>query len=227
VAEFWRRLTIRRQAPEREGRLAIGGSAGTEVSPLILASAYSIFANNGLQLRPTAIRTIKIDGIEQPLTRPSPMRMAEAAPTYIAAQMMRSALEPEGTADQALRLANLPEEAPVVAKTGTGQISSVHFVSVSPKLVVVVWVGLPDNRLSLDMNDGFSSAAVAAPIWAEFMRNGVKRFRSDLLQGEFQRPKNVKVLGADRRQGCVTESGEATELFITGREPSRCSQAPN
>ena len=114
--------------------------------------------------------------------------------------------------------------AQIFAKTGTGQIADLWFVSVSKKLIVVTWVGMPHNKPALKVEQGFQGATTAMPIWASFIRNGVKLYRQDLLEGEIEMPAGVRLLKIDPQRGCVTAGPGVGAVFVAGREPRRCSE---
>jgi len=208
---------------ELTGMLAIGGSAGSEVSVLNLAEGYSVFANNGMKITHMPLSAVYHDGVKINLVRKSPTRITDAASAYVVTQMMRSVLAPGGTANGALRLAGLPAEAQIAGKTGTGQIADLWFVGFSRRLIVAVWVGMPNNKPALDMKYGFDGARAALPIWASFIR-GVKNDFPLLLQGEFEVPPGVRALTIDPKRGCVTNGRGLTEYFVEGREPEPCSE---
>lgn len=216
---------------ELTGMLAIGGSAGSETTLLDLCEGYSIFANGGAKVSHTPFAAVYRDGARINLPRPLPIRFVDAAPAYVLTQMMRSVLKPGGTASGALSLAGLPGDSQICAKTGTGQIADLWFVSVSKKLIVVTWVGMPHNKPALKLEHGFQGATTAMPIWASFIRNGVKLYRPDLLEGEIDMPANVRSLKIDSQRGCVTDgvaqAGSVRYVdayFVAGREPRRCSE---
>jgi penicillin-binding protein 1B len=212
------------RADELSGMLAIGGAAGSEVTLLDLVSGYTVFPTGGQKLSPTPFTAVyqnEADGVNVPHV--TPLRVTGEAPAYVVTQMMRSVLQPGGTAPNALSLAGLPTDAPISAKSGTGQIADLAFVGFSPHIVVGVWCGMPDNVPALKMEDGFNGSRAAMPIWAAFMR-AVKRHRSDLLQGDFQHPADVRVLRVDPKSGCVTNGAGIEEYFIQGREPAPCKK---
>ncbi len=206
------------------GMLAIGGSAGSETTLLALCEGYSIFANGGAKVSHTPFAAVYRDGARINLPRPFPIRIVDPAPAYVVAQMMRSVLKPGGTASGALSLAGLPGDSQMFAKTGTGQIADLWFVSVSKKLIVVTWVGMPHNKPALKIEHGFQGATTAMPIWASFIRNGVKLYHPDLLEGEIDMPASVRVLKIDTQRGCVTDGRGVEAYFVAGREPRRCSE---
>lgn len=217
------RLTGSRSV-EITGMLAIGGSAGCEVSALDLCEGYSVFSNNGFKITHTLFATVYRDGVKIDLIHSVPERVTASAPTFILTQMMRSVLKPGATASGALALAGLPGDAAVSGKTGTGQVADLWFVGFSRRLVVAVWVGMPNNKPVLRMEQGFQGATTAMPIWASFIKHGVKPFRPDLLEGDFAMPAGVSVLRIDPKRGCATDGPGVQEYFVAGREPRRCSE---
>ena len=223
VREFIRQATGA-YSEELTGMLAIGGSARSETTALDLCEGYSIFANGGAKVFHTPFAAVYRDGARINLPRPLPIRIVDPGAAYVVTQMTRSVLKPGGTASGALSLAGLPRDSRISAKTGTGQIADLWFVSVSKKLVVVTWVGMPHNKPALELDHGFQGATSAMPIWASFIRNGVKLYRPDLLDGEIEMPANVRRLKIDPQRGCVTDGPGMEGYFVAGREPRRCSE---
>jgi penicillin-binding protein 1B len=209
------------RATELNGLLAIGGASGSEVSLSDLVSGYSVFPNAGLKVAPTAFTAVYQNGEKLNLPFVTSTRAIDPAAAYVVTQMMRSVIQPGGTAPNALSLAGLPANSSIAAKSGSGQIADLTFVGFSSRIVVGVWVGMPENVPTLKLEDGFSGSRVAMPIWAAFIK-AVKHHRPDLLAGEFERPANVKRLRIDKVRGCVTDGVGVDEFFIEGREPPRC-----
>jgi membrane peptidoglycan carboxypeptidase len=207
---------------ELTGMLAIGGSAGTEVSVLSMAESYTLFANYGMKVGHTSMAAVYRDGVKLDLPKDAPAALADPGPAFIVTQMLRSALEPGGTATGALGMAGLASDAQVAAKTGTGQVADLWCVGFSKRLVVAVWAGMPNNKPGLKMAQGFQGATVAMPIWASFIK-AVKQQRPDLLEGGFDAPSNVRLLNIDKQGGCVTKRAGVAEYFIAGREPKPCA----
>ncbi|MBL8186516.1 MAG: transglycosylase domain-containing protein [Acidobacteria bacterium] len=207
------------------GMLAIGGSAGSEVSAVNLTAGYAALANGGLKLAPTAFTAVYQDGNK--ITQPpvTATRVAAPAPVYVLTQMLRSVAQPGGTAQRALPSAGLKNSAQIAAKTGTGQVADLWFCGYSPKLAVCVWVGMPKNKPALQIRDGFDGARGALPIWAAFIKDGVRKYRPDLLAGEFDQPPDVKTQHVDKRRGCEIDGEHSSfEFFIAGREAIPCVQ---
>jgi membrane peptidoglycan carboxypeptidase len=202
--------------------MLIGGAAGTEVSPLVLALAYTIFANNGRKAAPQFVAHLFEKDREVVINRAPMELVSQPAATFVTLQMMRSVVGegifvPHATAIGALRMAGMPTGALLGAKTGTSQRGDLWFASVFPKMVVVVWVGCDDNQEL----PGWTGANTALPIWAELVR-GIRSVRPDLLTGQFSQPTEVESRPIDPQRGCLAESGP-TEYFVHGRLPPQCS----
>jgi len=89
---------------------------------------------------------------------------------------------------------------PIAGKTGTTQdFTDAWFSGFTPDLVTTVWVGF-DNPASLGNNE--TGAAVAGPIWREFMMVALKN--RPVLQ--FQMPPGVTMASWDSGSGTVTDA---------------------
>ncbi len=211
------------------GQLAVGFGAGTEVSPLRLARAYTIFGNNGALTDANPISQIFLDGKEVDYEHKPARRVVDAGAAYVTVQMLRSVLGygPDGlggTARQAFAKTGLSAgEVEMAGKTGSGP-NSVWMVSVSPKLVIVVWLGYQCRSEIKNAREMFSRDT-AALVWAEFVKS-VHKYRPDLLAGKFQRPEKVTEFWVDPLRGCRTERrGSIAEFFTDGAEPGPCERA--
>jgi membrane carboxypeptidase/penicillin-binding protein len=107
----------------------------------------------------------------------------------------------------------------LAGKTGTGD-NDLWFVGFTPRMVVVVWVGFDNNFPKFEMSKGFTGAGLPLQIWARFMRD-VKKYRPDLLKGQFEMPAGVRELTIDLQAGCVSETG-IKEYFLADRLPPNC-----
>jgi penicillin-binding protein 1A len=89
---------------------------------------------------------------------------------------------------------------PIAGKTGTTQdFTDAWFSGFTPDLVTTVWVGF-DNPASLGNNE--TGAAVAGPIWHDFMAVALKN--RPVLQ--FQAPPGVAMAAWDSGRGTVTDA---------------------
>jgi len=208
------------------GQLALGFGAGTEVSPLRLARAYTIFGNNGSLAELNPIGSVYLNGKEVENKRKLAKQVIDSGAAYIATQMMRSVLGygPDGlhgTARQAFAKTGLSiEQIEMGGKTGSGP-SSVWMVSVSPKLVVAVWLGYQCHSEIRNAKEMYARDT-AALIWSGFIK-AVRKFRPDLLTGSFEKPYHVSESRIDPTTGCAFDGpGNMKEFFIDGTEPASC-----
>jgi penicillin-binding protein len=215
---------ITNSTPERKLIAALGGTNGSETSLLSLVRAYTVFANNGKLVNPTAYKNAfqteneKFNQIDFTGNR-SAERLNPGA-TFITTQMMKSVVE-GGTAANFRKTAKLPADADFAGKTGSGMIADLFFVGFSPRIVVGVWVGMPENLPHLRSADGFTGGKISAPIAAEFLQS-VAKYRSELLEGKFVQPETVVKRNVEANNGCLVLSGGREEYFIEGREPQLC-----
>src|SRR5207244_2416126 len=117
--------------PVESELLAIGAGKGSEVSPLQLAAAYTIFANNGLRVLPKAILAAYYSEDKLKISEEKTVRVIDAGPSYIVTRMLQSAIGdgPDGqygTARMARKLSGL-ESVELAGKTGTSD-SDLWFV---------------------------------------------------------------------------------------------------
>jgi membrane peptidoglycan carboxypeptidase len=69
------------------------------------------------------------------------------------------------------------------AKTGSGP-SDLWMISVSPRLVVVVWVGYENGHSKFEHSGDAFAAQTAAMVWDDFL-TAVLKSRPDFLIGKF------------------------------------------
>jgi membrane peptidoglycan carboxypeptidase len=207
--------------PEATGMAALGGAKGSETSLLDLTQAYSIFPNNGQFIAARFHQSFTQGEARNSLTPAQPKQVASAAAAFILTDMMRSVVSAQGTAPNFRRQAGLLPTEEVAAKTGSGMIADMWFIACTPRLIVGVWIGLPNNEIKLDLNAGFSGGNLAAPLAAKFL-HGVRQHRPELLQGRFQQPSGVSKRKTNSQGGCATDGGDSEEYFIADREPAPC-----
>jgi penicillin-binding protein 1B len=129
-----------------------------DASPLDMAGAYTIFANDGVRIAPTFIRSIETshgDPIKSIV--PKKTTVLDSRVAYVITDMLQAVIN-GGTAS-AVRTRFT---APAAGKTGSSH--DAWFAGYTSNLLCIVWVG----------NDDYSDiriegARAAAPIWTEFM----------------------------------------------------------
>jgi penicillin-binding protein 1B len=188
-----------------------------EVTPVDLARAYLPFVNGGSRL--AAVSTIRsvvdADGTEVMPPREPPAPAMSPAEAYL----MTSLLTGVVTSGTGAAARSLGVTGDVAGKTGTtNDERDAWFVGYSPGLLALVWVGFDDNTPI-----GLSGAQAALPIWAEFMRQVGNAYGTP----SFVVPAGITTAQIDPTNGklatryCPTT---APETFLTGTEPSPCTE---
>lgn len=191
--------------------LALGTS---EVTPLEMCIAFSVFANQGVRVEPIGIRYVEdSDGVILEENIPIEERVLSEETAYILTNMMEGVVK-RGTGRWAIgdRLGR-----PVAGKTGTSSdFRDAWFVGFTPDLVCAVWVGYDKGGISLGR--GMVGGVVAAPIWRDFMKVALK----DIPPTEFPIPAGVYFETICRKSGLLATPGcksVVREVFIQGTGP--------
>ena len=189
-----------------------------EATPLEIAAAYTMFANQGVWVRPTTVMTVRSrDGTvlyrHQPETRPA----LDPRVAFLMVNMMQEVLRSGTGAGVRSRGFLLP----AAGKTGTSRDG--WFAGFTSQLLCVVWVGFDDNR---DLN--LEGARSALPIWAEFMKRASQLGPYGTAH-DFGRPKGIVTVEICAETGQLAEPDCPTvrpEVFIAGTEPVADSHQP-
>jgi penicillin-binding protein 1B len=206
VAEVWRRAKVG-QVLKGYPSIALGVF---ELSPMEMATAYTLFANGGT-IAPLRSLTRIVSG-EQTVTTKAVAGPAVARPetTFLVTHMMRSVIN-EGTGAGA-RAAGFTLDA--AGKSGTtNDLRDAWFVGFTPELLAVVWVGFDDNQPL-----GLSGTQAAVPIWASFMMKAL----AGRANVPFEAPSGVSFVEIDRDTGTLatpTCPRVTNEAFLSGTEP--------
>ena len=143
--------------------LAFGTS---EVRPIELVSAYGVFSNNGVHVKPIAITRIedKTGNIIY-INRSIGREVLSPETTQIINSIFQDVIN-KGTGYAARRDYKFFE--PAGGKTGTtNDYTDAWFVGFTAHVATGVWVGFDDPGLSL--GSGETGARAALPFWATFM----------------------------------------------------------
>jgi len=210
----------------RDLTLALGSSA---VTPMELATAYTVFANGGIKIAPAYIvRVFDRDGriLEsvdpadfpdgpqpgQRLVRQSRERVISPETAYLITNLMESVVQ-KGTGWRAKALGR-----PVAGKTGTtNDLKDAWFIGFTPDLVAVSWVGYDQER---PLGEKETGSKAAAPAWVEFMLAATSKQPAR----EFPVPDSIEFRAIDPKTGLLIpeDSPEATvEVFAPGTAPTR------
>ena len=183
-----------------------------DATPLEMAGAYTVFANNGLHLDPwmlASVRTPTGDVITD--YTPDSKQILDARVAYLTLNMMEAVLQGNGTG---AGVRGMGFTAPAAGKTGTSH--DAWFAGFTSNLLCVVWVGNDDyTDIKLE------GAHAAAPIWADFMKKAVLLPQySDT--NEFPAPEGVEIVSLDKAtnllsdEACPDSYGAA---FLDGTAP--------
>jgi len=208
-------------------------------SPLRMARAYAVFANQGRAVTPIAIRTIEdrngrvvfdIERDERQRQRRmgSSIQVVSQQNAYIMTKIMEKVVD-EGSlsigAGWGSKFMYRDEKGsyklPVAGKTGTTQNwSDAWAVGYSPYYTTAVWFGFdrPGNSLGVEL----TGATLAGPVWGDYIRE----IHKGLPRKAFTRPAtgiiDVSVCaksGLLRTSAC--NEGEVTLPFLEGTQPSQ------
>jgi penicillin-binding protein 1A len=154
--------------------LALGTA---EVSLLELVSAYTVFANQGVHIEPTAITRIedREGNVLQEYVPNDIQEVMSPETAYIMIDMMRGVIRGgDGYSGTGVRLRNVyGVQQDIAGKTGTTQNSADNwFVAMTPHIVMGSWVGGEDRRIRFptDLPSSIGQGArTALPIVGEFI----------------------------------------------------------
>ncbi|MES3012108.1 MAG: penicillin-binding protein 1A [Pseudomonadota bacterium] len=142
------------------------------VTPLQMASAYSVFASGGYRVNPMLISKIT-DSKGRVLNEATPpvldesMRTLDARNAYVMDTLLNT-VALRGTAAAARRALNRPD---IYGKTGTTNDSiDTWFAGFQPSLVAVVWIGYDTPR---KLGDNETGGGLSLPIWIEYMKHAL------------------------------------------------------
>ena len=183
-----------------------------EISPMEIASAYTVFADGGVRVEPNAVvGVLDADGrvLDHKETPLKPVLPADAV--FLVDSLMRGAVD-RGTGNGA-RAGGV--RGVLAGKTGTTNDSrDAWFVGFSPRFLAAVWVGYDDNRPV-----HLSGSQAAVPIFAEFTRSVPSQYFTE----SFPVPSDIVTADIDPDTGYLAGPAcprRMTEVFISGTAPT-------
>ena len=183
-----------------------------EISPMEIASAYSVFANSGVRVEPNAIVGVMTsDGtvLDRKETALTPVLPADAV--FLVDSLMRGAVD-RGTGAGA-RSGGV--RGVLAGKTGTTNDGrDAWFVGFSPRFLAAVWVGYDDNRAV-----HLSGSQGAVPLFADFTRS----IPPQAFAENFPVPSDIVTANIDPGTGYLATVNcprHMTEVFISGTAPT-------
>ncbi len=183
-----------------------------EVTPMEMASAYTIFPNGGILAQAlSVISVVTKEGEVLDKKDVSMKRKFDEAPVFVTTSIMRGVMD-RGTGSSAR---SMGFTAPAAGKTGTtSSYKDAWFVGFTPDLLALVWIGYDDNAT---MN--LSGGRAAVPIWTNFMKKVEPQGA-----GDFSGPGSVVLLNVDPTTGGLASPkcpSNFQEAFIEGTEPKQ------
>ncbi len=136
-----------------------------EASPKEVASAYTIFPNDGLRYRPYLISEIKDrDGNVLYATPPLPYQAANAGSAWSVSRILKEVT----TSGTAASVSRLGFDKPCAGKTGTtNEFKDAWFAGYTSTLTCCVWTGFDTPKKTIQ---GGYGGTLALPVWVEIMK---------------------------------------------------------
>lgn len=167
-----------------------------EVSPLQMASAMSVFANDGVRNPPTGIlevRDMKGKVLEKFEAKPEQAIDSSVARQISSMLSDNEARVPAYRPDSPLNFTDLD----VAAKTGTTNESrDAWTVGYSPTLAVAAWAGNNDNSPMVKETAGY----IVAPMWRAFMNIALQKVPKEV----FNEPPGIPETAIPALRGGIT-----------------------
>ena len=161
------------EADKHPAYLTMALGAGS-VTPLQMASGFSVFANGGYHVNPLLITRIT-DNRGRVLQQSAPpvideaLRAIDARNAFVMSQLMGEVAR-SGTAAKVWQTFKRMD---LAGKTGTTNDSmDAWFAGFQPNLAAVVWIGYDNPR---KLGDKETGGGLALPVWMEFMAHALRR----------------------------------------------------
>ena len=197
--------------------MALGGLT-RGVTPMDIASAFGVLANQGVRVEPvTILKVVDRNGkvLEQHV--PKERMVINEKIAFLLTDMMKGVIQ-HGTGTGA----NIGR--PAAGKTGTtDEHKDAWFVGFTPDLSTAVWIGF-DSEGTLD---GTTGGETPATIWRLFMKEATAK----TPWKDFPRPRGITTATISTKDGgLVTDpqnKDSITDYFIEGNQPKQPSTAPS
>lgn len=185
-----------------------------EVTPIEMAGAYTVFANEGRRIQPHAL--VRVASADKRINKPykvEPQEIIRPELAYLMTHLMQGVINSGTGAGVRARGFTLP----AAGKTGTSRDG--WFAGYTKDILAIAWVGFDDNRdLTLE------GARSALPIWTEFMLKTTQLYPvRNMDKMHFEPPAGIEFARIDSESlmlanpSCVETFEEA---FIAGTAPT-------
>jgi penicillin-binding protein 1B len=182
-------------------------------TPVEMAGAYTIFANNGVHLKPWVLASVRnSQGDIVADFAPEAKQILDPRAAFLTQSLLQNVMS-YGTG-ATVRAHGFT--APAAGKTGTEHDS--WFAGYSSNLLCVIWVGNDDYT---DIK--LQGADAAAPIWAEFMNRAIRIPQYSDMKPLGPVPNGVEVLRIDRTTDLIADdscpNNAFSAAFLVGAAP--------
>ncbi len=192
------------------------------VTPMQMASAYSVFANGGYRVNPLLISKItdtKGRALNEALvpTLDESMRTLDARNAFVMDSLLQS-VAARGTAAAAQRSLARTD---LYGKTGTTNDSiDTWFAGFQRSVVAIVWIGYDNPR---KLGDNETGGGLALPIWIEYMRHALK----GVPVQPFTPPEGVINMNDEWYYEEYARGSGVSSLGLEDKMPASAPAAPN
>ncbi len=196
--------------------MALGAGA---VTPLQMATAYSVFANGGYRINPFLIAKLT-DSRGRVLNEPQPAPLDESVRGIAArnAFVMTSLLQEVTRSGTAASASGKLKRSDIYGKTGTTNDSQdAWFAGWQRSVVAVVWMGYDTPR---KLGDRETGGGLSLPIWIDYMSYALK----GVPVAEAVAPSGVVNVGGEWYFGEYAQGAGISSLGL--EEPAAAASAP-
>jgi len=228
------RFGFDRKTLPKDLSLALGSAA---LTPMNIASGYSMLANGGYKIEPHLISYIEDSNgniiyqktpptackeclVSEPANSELELapRIADDRAVFILHSILKDVIK-KGTGRRALKL----KRNDLAGKTGTtnDQVDA-WFSGFNTKIATTVWVGF-DNPKTLGRREYGAKAAL--PIWSNYMKVAL----SDIDESHMKQPDGIVTVRIDPETGLLAKPGAQSaifEIFRTEFAPKKQASAP-
>ncbi len=197
-----------------------------DATPLQMAGAYTVFANNGLHIDPWMLASVRSpNGDVITDYTPTSSQVLDPRVAYLTTNMMEAVLQGNGSdgcmvggldyCGTGAGVRDMGFEAPAAGKTGTDH--DAWFAGFTSNLLCIVWVG-NDDYTDIELQ----GAHAAAPIWASFMRQAVQLPQYSDVH-EFTPPDGVQLVTLDKKINLLADDAcpdNYAAAFLDGTAPT-------
>ncbi|MGA9127852.1 MAG: transglycosylase domain-containing protein [Terracidiphilus sp.] len=190
-----------------------------DASPLDMAGAYTVFANNGLRQDPWMLASVRTPTGDIITDYSSTYKQVlDPRVAYLTTSLMQNVLQGDGTG---AGVRGMGFYAPAAGKTGTDH--DAWFAGYTTNLLCIVWVG-NDDYSDIKMQ----GAQAAAPIWAAFMKRAIQLPQYSDTH-EFTPSEGVQIVQIDKATNLLSDAScpeSYSAAFLDGTAPMETCDHP-